>query len=106
MLLLTVTAFSQTKPQKVYSIVKEHRELSWYKEQAKLWKAEIDKNDQNAEAWYYYYMAVHAETMVCRAEQEVKDENIKLEDQIVIDCYKAVPNSFEGNFLMYKGYKG
>ena len=50
MLLLTVTAFSQTKPQKVYSIVKEVREISWYELQINLWKAEIDKNDQYADA--------------------------------------------------------
>lgn len=106
MLLFSVTAFSQTKPQKVYSIVKERRELSWYEEQAKLWKAEIDQNDQNAEAWYYYYAAICGQAHVCGSSEEKKKELYALQDQIVKDCYSAVPNSFEANFIMYKGYKG
>jgi formylglycine-generating enzyme required for sulfatase activity len=106
MLLLSVTAFGQAKPQKVYSIVKERRELSWYQEQAKLWKAEIDKNNQNTEAWYYYYVATSAQVHVCKEEEENKNEIYDLKDKIIKDCYSAVPNSFEANFLMYKGYKG
>lgn len=106
MLLLSAIGFSQVKPQKVYSIVKERKELLWYKEQAQLWKAEIDKNDQNSEAWFYYYMAIHAQVFVCQGDSEEKDEILKLQTQIIEDCYKAVPHSFEANFLMYKGYQG
>jgi hypothetical protein len=106
MLSLSAMAFCQTKPKKVYSIVKEVRELSWYKEQAKLWKAEIDKNDQNGEAWYYYYEAIHAQTLLCNFDSEERKEIVNKQEEIIADCYKTIPNSFEANFLMYKGYKG
>ena len=57
--LLNLNSFAQ-KPEKVYSIVKEIKEISWYKEQANLWEAEIKKDNKNANAWYNYYSAIRA----------------------------------------------
>ena len=101
LLLLSVSAFCQVKPQTVYSVVKELRTESWYKEQAKLWKAEIDKNNQNAQAWYNYYMAIRALKNISDWESEVHKEYKTTCDQIVSDAYKAIPNSFEANHMMW-----
>jgi hypothetical protein len=106
MLCVSTLALGQIKPQKVYSIVKEVQELDWYKEQAKLWKSEIDKNPKNGEAWYYYYQATHAQLFVSDYSPEEREELNEKQAKIIIDCYKTIPNSFEANFLMYKGYKG
>jgi len=104
MVLLSITAFSQVKPQKVYSIVKEVREKSWYEEQAKLWKAEIDKNDQYADAWYNYYMATRS--LKNTSEQNSKEYNSYVEkcEQISEDAYSVIPNTFEANHLVW--YQG
>ena len=45
-------------PQKVETPVKIRQSVDWYKVQERLWKAEIDKNPQNEEAWKNYYCAV------------------------------------------------
>ncbi|MCI0495033.1 hypothetical protein L0Z72_08485, partial [candidate division KSB1 bacterium] len=63
-LFITVGAIIQaqeTKPQKVLRIVYETKPDDWYREQAKLWKKEIDKNPNNAEAWHNYYNAIRYE---------------------------------------------
>ena len=45
-------------PQKVETAVKVHQSAEWYKTQERLWKAEIDKNPKNEEAWGNYYRAM------------------------------------------------
>jgi len=101
MLLLSPAVFSQVKPQKVYSIVKEVREITWYKNQAKLWKAEIDENDQYADAWYNYYMATRSLKNLSELNSKERlayaDECKKISD----NAYKAIPNTFEGNHLVW-----
>ena len=101
MLLLTVTAFSQTKPQKVYSIVKEVREISWYELQINLWKAEIDKNDQYADAWYNYYMATRSLKNLSDYNSDEREMYSEKCLEISKEAYKAIPNTFEGNHLMW-----
>ena len=44
--------------QKVETPVKVKHSAEWYKTQERLWKAEIDKNPKNEEAWKNYYKAV------------------------------------------------
>ena len=58
---MTGNVQGQTKgevPQKVETPVKIRQSVDWYKVQERLWKAEIDKNPQNEEAWKNYYCAV------------------------------------------------
>ena len=58
---MTDAAQAQTEkavPQKVETPVKVHHSAEWYKTQERLWKAEIDKNPKNEEAWKNYYCAV------------------------------------------------
>ena len=88
---------SETKPQKVYRIVYEQQSNDWYKNQAELWKNEIDKNPQNAKAWHNYYNAVRY------AHFEDIDSNQKKKKLagIIEDMGKAIPGTYEYYLLNY-----
>jgi formylglycine-generating enzyme required for sulfatase activity len=89
------------KPEVVYSIAKEVKEISWYETQLNLWKAEIDKNNRNGEAWTNYYMAARALRNVSEHASADKKKYFELCSKIIADVQKAMPNSFEGYFLAY-----
>jgi len=103
------TAFSQVtdgviskeKPQTVYSIAKEVKEISWYETQLKLWKAEIDMNNKNGEAWTNYYLASRALKNLSAHNSDEKKKYVALCAQIVTDVQKAMPNTFDAYYLAY-----
>lgn len=100
------TALGQ-KPEAVYSIALEVRELSWYEQQMHLWKAEIDKNKQNGTAWTNYYMAARALRNLSRDnEAQFKTYQDKCA-AIVSELHEAYPNSFEDHYMTYvnSGFK-
>ena len=93
------TIFSQeSKPEKVRRIVYEIKPNEWYKQQAKLWKKEIEKNPNDAGAWRNYYNAVRYEDYSNTINTEKKQKKLK---QIVEDLGKNVPNSYEYYYLKY-----
>lgn len=99
-LLTCLNLFSQEqKPEKVYSIAKEVRETSWYETQLKLWKAEIDKNNQNGEAWINYYKASRALRILAEYGSENETKYRNLCTKITADLEKAMPNSFEYYYI-------
>ena len=49
--LISSSLFAQQK-EIVHSVVVVRHEMSWYETQLDLWKADVEKNDQDAEAWY------------------------------------------------------
>ncbi|MCB9189908.1 MAG: SUMF1/EgtB/PvdO family nonheme iron enzyme [Flavobacteriales bacterium] len=100
LLMIVGISIKGQRPQTVYSIVKDLHELSWYEEQFDLWKKEIDKNDQNANAWYNYYASSRAIRNLTSGEVNATYDSLCIE--IIHQAYKAVPNSFEANHLMYK----
>ena len=106
-LLIALLAFSscnadsrttdEMKPQKVYRIVYEMRSNDWYKQQAELWKKEIEKNPASEEAWYNFYNAnryAHFEDI------ENKDKQARL-DKIIDDMGKAIPETYTFYLLKY-----
>lgn len=93
--------FNGEKPQKVYSIVQEQREITWYQLQFKLWKAEIDKNKTNAEAWYNYYSANRALQNLSRSNTEAYEAYRKKGTEIVDQAMEVIPNTFEANQLKW-----
>lgn len=99
-LLIYVTSWSQ-KPQTIYSIVKDRKELKWYEEQAELWKQEIDKDVKNASAWYNYYAANRAMRNLHYGNQDKQKEFSEKCSQIVNEAYQNVPNSFEANHMKW-----
>jgi len=88
----------ETKPEKVLRIVYDTKPDEWYREQAKLWKKEIDKNPQNAEAWHNYYNAVRYENFTQTISTKEKQEKLQ---KIVDDLGKHAPESYEYHYLKY-----
>jgi hypothetical protein len=85
------------KPEKVYRIVYVQKSNEWYKQQAEVWKKEIDKNPNNPEAWYNYYNAnryAHFEDI------DTEGKKAKL-NKIIDDMEKAIPGTYEFYLLKY-----
>lgn len=85
------------KPEKVYRIVYEIYPNEWYVQQAGLWKKEIDKNPQNAEAWLNYYNAVRYARFTETIETEEKQQKLK---KIIEEMGKVLPDTYE--YLLIK----
>lgn len=100
LMFLAVGANAQEK-QTVHSVIVEWRDAEWYKTQEKLWKADIDKNNQNGEAWMNYYGAVRALMILSEANSADQKKYMELCNKIATDVYAAMPNTFEGNYIMY-----
>nr|WP_294859166.1 SUMF1/EgtB/PvdO family nonheme iron enzyme [uncultured Fluviicola sp.] len=95
------------KPQTVYSIAKEEKSASWYETQSKLWKAELDKNNKNGEAWINYYRANRALRNLAFSEEEERNKWDNECKSIHEQVWKTMPKSFEAYFIQYaeNGFK-
>ena len=96
-------AQAQTKveePQKVETPVKVHQSAEWYKTQERLWKAEIDKNPKNEEAWKNYYKAVRYQSWF-----DESTEYREKEERIMQEMEKAIPDTYT-MYIMDYYYKG
>jgi len=91
----TLKAQTKNEKQTVYSLVKERRTTHWYQQQAKLWKKDIDQNQQNKEAWLNYYTA---QRMLKIFTPLVSAQDL---DKIVKNAEKYIPNSFEHHYIAY-----
>ena len=76
-------------PQKVETPVKVEHSAEWYKTQERLWKAEIDKNPKNEEAWKNYYYAVRYKGWY----EDIPNEAAVL-TSIIEDMGKAIPDTY------------
>jgi hypothetical protein len=90
------TAFGQ-EPEPIMGFAIELKPVTWYKEQAAAWKKEIDKNNQNAYAWYNYYRVTRNLSRLDTTDTRSSDDKFKEQQKIVDDMEKVVPNSFEYN---------
>ena len=94
-----VSVFSQ-KAETVRSFAWVLKDLDWYKQQAELWKIEIDKKTANAEAWVNFYRANKAVQNNFKIDVEKRNEEYLLPlNQIIEMAEKAIPNTFELNFI-------
>lgn len=100
LVLLIFGATAQEK-QTVHSVIVEWRDVEWYKTQEKLWKAEIDKNKKNNEAWMNYYSAVRAIRNCSYDNQKELKLYTELGHKIASDLFATLPESFEANYIMY-----
>ena len=83
----------QDVPRIVYEIYPDE----WYQNQARLWEKEIQKDQQNAKAWYNYYNA----NRYARFENiDSKQRQEKL-NKIISDMGQAIPDSYEYSLLKY-----
>ena len=98
-----------SKPEPVYSMVKQKKSFDWYVEQAGLWKKEIEKNSKNEEAWQYYYVANRMAKFTGSPEEWKKNKPglLKDLDSIIADMEKNIPDSYTYNYIKYYngGYK-
>lgn len=100
-LLMSITALSfAQKAEPVYSIAKEQKEVPWYKEQLDLWKKELDKNNQNGNAWINFYRANRALKIISETQAD-KESYQKACLKIISDLKITMPNSFEYYFISY-----
>jgi len=98
--LLTFGAMAQEK-QMVHSVIVEWRDADWYKKQEKLWKADLDQNKQNGDAWLNYYAASRALRILSEANSAEEKKYLEQCNTIAKDAYANMPNTFEGNYIMY-----
>lgn len=99
--LTCLNTFSQEQnPETVYSIATEVKDIKWYETQIKLWKAEIDKNNQNGSAWINYYRANRALRNLAETEEDRTNWYAKCKS-INEQVWKAMPKSFEAYFIQY-----
>lgn len=83
-------------PQKVESIVKVKHGAEWYKTQERLWKAEVDRNPNNEEAWENYYRTVRY-----RSWYEDVPEISKRLDEIIQEMGRAIPDTYTYYIMQY-----
>lgn len=100
MCFFTTMAHAQ-KPEKVYSIIKDLHEKSWYEEQLRLWKLETEKNPKNAEAWYYYFSASRALRNLAYGDNDAVQKHQALCDEIAKKMLEVIPNTFEANHIQW-----
>ena len=86
---MTQRTTEKETPQKVETPVKVKQSAEWYKAQERLWKAEIDKNPKNEEAWRNYYLAVRYSSWY----ESVPDIKERL-DAIVEEMGRAIPDTY------------
>ncbi len=99
-LMLSTISFAQ-KHQTVLSVTQEMHDKSWYLEQQKLWREDLEQDKNNVEAWYNYYNATRA--LKIKAEDTVsRNTYLRKCTSIAENAYAACPNSFEGNHLMWR----
>lgn len=82
-------------PQHVVSIVKEEHSPEWYRRQAELWQAEIDKDPSNEDAWWYLYQATRY------IQWTADDEEPQQLADIVERAGKAIPDTYSYYRLRY-----
>ena len=90
------TATGNKTPQKIPAITIEEFPYEWYEEQNLLWKAEIDRNPQNEDAWYYYYKS--ARYMASTSQDEQEQNRL---DMILLEMEKAIPDTYTLYVIQY-----
>lgn len=94
------TVIAQT-PETIHSYAKVRKSIDWYRQQQKLWKGEVDKNQANANAWLNYFRVCRVLVRLDTTDKRTNDEKASYLHGIVNDMEKAVPNSFEYNLARW-----
>ena len=93
-LLLFQVAIASQQPEKIYPYTEVEMSGDYYKTQAKLWKNIIEEDKSNVNAWFNFYFA----SRYARAFGGDKSVDLK---QIAKNAWEAIPNTFEGHYIMY-----
>lgn len=85
----------------VYSFATILKPVSWYRQQADLWKKEIDKNSKNGDAWYNYYRANRNINRLDTTDSRNAQQKQEQERNIVDAMGNAIPDSYEYNLCRW-----
>lgn len=95
--IMTYTSFAQ--PNEVLRITKDCKDYSWYENQAKEWKKEINSNPYSENAWFNYFKANRYRNMFdTKTDFNVKS---KIMTDLLDSMKKYIPDSFTYNYCMY-----
>ncbi|MFK7949428.1 MAG: formylglycine-generating enzyme family protein [Saprospiraceae bacterium] len=86
-----VFAETNPKPEKIYRITEIQKSGEYYIEQYELWKAEVEKDKTNEDAWYNYFVAARYSNIIGKKSNDL--------EKIVSDIEKAIPNTFTSHFV-------
>ncbi|UKN03729.1 hypothetical protein K6119_09520 [Paracrocinitomix mangrovi] len=100
--LLNPTFAQDTKPEKVYSIIKVRKNHEWYVAQYGLWEKEIAKNKKNPDSYLSIYNAARMAQITSESETERAEWFQKMDD--VMDQINNISGTF--NYLYLKGRHG
>lgn len=99
---MTDVVQAQTKrevPQKVETPIKVTQNAEWYKTQERLWKAEIDKNPKNEEAWANYYKAVRYRSW-CESMPDINEQLDAIVEKMGMAIPRDIGHSAEDSFTL------
>ncbi len=100
LLLINALWHTAQTPEQIYGNARQKKNQEYYRQQALAWKKEIDKNPQNANAWYNYYYTqrnlMYNDTNAAAREQIYN--GIK---RLIADMEKNIPDSYEYNLCKW-----
>lgn len=100
---ITLTILAQT-PEKIYGKNKLLKPNEYYLQQIPLWKKEVDKNPNDAQAWFNYYRANRNAYIKGEEDNSQKSKGITRFDRlkkIVDDMEKQIPDTYEYNYAKW-----
>ena len=103
-LFITIKGASAQVPEKIYGKNRVLKTNEYYLQQRDLWKKEVDKNPENADAWYNYYRANRNAYIVGEEKDSLNTKGINRFERlkkIVDEMEKYVPESFEYNYVKW-----
>jgi hypothetical protein len=105
-ILLLTSVFSfhgiSQKPEKIYGNARQHKSISYYKEQKTAWKKVVDEHPKDANAWYnYYYVNRNLMFNDTTGELSPKEYHALL-GKIVDEMEIQIPNSYEYNICKWQ----
>lgn len=98
--LFSFSLFAQ-HPEPVYSFARVQKPLEWYKKQALLWKAEVQRSPKNAKAWYHYYRVSRNLNRCDTTDTRTLNEKASDLRQLVTAMGKAIPHTYEYNLCQW-----
>jgi hypothetical protein len=98
-MLITLSVVKAQQPIKSYA--REQQPMSWYREQSRLWKKEIDKDKTNAAAWFQYFRALRVLNMHDAGDKRSDDEKDRQMKLLLTAMKESVPESYEYNMARY-----
>ena len=101
LLFLTSNFVLAQKAEPIQSLTKVCMSHEYYTQQAKLWKAELDKNDTSPQAWFNFYRANRYMLITSGNDTAKGSARFDKMKAILADMEKKIPNSFEFNYLKW-----